>query len=103
MTISYSWLNDYLPTLDKGNKIDPEQLSTILTSIGLEVEKMNIIEEVKGGLKGLVIGEVIHVTQHPNADKLKLTKVNIGAENLLQIVCGAPNVAEGQKSCCSSH
>jgi phenylalanyl-tRNA synthetase beta chain len=97
MTISYSWLNDYLPTLDKGNKIDPEQLSTILTSIGLEVEKMNTIEEVKGGLKGLVIGEVIHVTQHPNADKLKLTKVNIGAENLLQIVCGAPNVAEGQK------
>jgi phenylalanyl-tRNA synthetase beta chain len=97
MTISYNWLNDYLPVLDEGKKIDPEQLATILTSIGLEVEKINTIEEVKGGLRGLVIGEVMHVSQHPNADKLKLTKVNVGAGNLVQIVCGAPNVAEGQK------
>ncbi|MDQ3552674.1 MAG: phenylalanine--tRNA ligase subunit beta, partial [Bacteroidota bacterium] len=97
MTISYNWLNDYLPALDEGKKIDPEQLATILTSIGLEVEKINTIEEVKGGLRGLVIGEVMHVSQHPNADKLKLTKVNVGAGNLVQIVCGAPNVAEGQK------
>src|SRR5215210_3367609 len=91
MTISYNWLSDYLP-----KKIEPERLSRILTSIGLEVEKMEAFEEVKGGLKGLLIGEVLDVQQHPNADKLKLTKVKAGSE-LLQIVCGAPNVAAGQK------
>ncbi len=68
----------------------------ILTSVGLEVEKMENFEEVKGGLKGLVIGEVLEAQQHPNADKLKLTRVNTGGEPL-QIVCGAPNVAAGQK------
>jgi len=92
MTISYKWLSDYLPV-----SIEPERLSKILTSIGLEVEKMQNFEEVKGGLKGLVIGEVLHTEQHPNADKLKLTKVNIGNSEPLQIVCGAPNVAPGQK------
>lgn len=91
MTISYNWLSDYLPV-----RIEPERLSEILTSIGLEVEKMEVFEEVKGGLKGLVLGEVLDVQQHPNADKLKLTKVDTGAEPL-QIVCGAPNVAAGQK------
>ena len=73
MTISYNWLSAYLPV-----KIDPERLSRILTSVGLEVEKMETFEEVKGGLKGLVIGEVLEAAQHPNADKLKLTKVNTG-------------------------
>src|SRR6478672_11508158 len=92
MTISYKWLSEYLPV-----KIEPERLSKILTSIGLEVEKMETFEEVKGGLKGLVIGEVLQAEQHPNADKLKLTKVNIGNGEALQIVCGAPNVAAGQK------
>jgi len=91
MTISYNWLSEYLPV-----KLDPERLSQILTSIGLEVEKMETFEEVKGGLKGLVLGEVLEVQQHPNADKLRLTKVNIG-ETVLPIVCGAPNVAAGQK------
>ena len=91
MTISYNWLSDYLPL-----KIDPERLSQILTSIGLEVEKMEPFEEVKGGLKGLLIGEVLEAVQHPNADKLKLTKVSVGGEPL-QVVCGAPNVAAGQK------
>ena len=91
MTISYNWLSDYLPL-----RIEPERLSRILTSIGLEVEKMEAFEEVKGGLKGLVLGEVLEVQQHPNADKLKLTKVSVGGEPL-QIVCGAPNVAAGQK------
>ena len=91
MTISYKWLSDYLPV-----ELEPERLSKILTSIGLEVEKMETYEEIKGGLKGLVIGEVLEVQQHPNADKLKLTKVNVG-HNELQIVCGAPNVAAGQK------
>jgi phenylalanyl-tRNA synthetase beta chain len=91
MTISYNWLSEYLPT-----SIEPELLSNILTSIGLEVEKMEVFEEIKGGLKGLIIGEVSEVSQHPNADKLKLTKVTIGGAPL-QIVCGAPNVAAGQK------
>ncbi|HYK57376.1 MAG TPA: phenylalanine--tRNA ligase subunit beta [Flavisolibacter sp.] len=92
MTISYKWLSEYLPV-----KIEPERLSKILTSVGLEVEKMETFEEVKGGLKGLVIGEVLHTEPHPNADKLKLTKVNTGTGEPLQIVCGAPNVAAGQK------
>lgn len=92
MTISYKWLSEYLPVT-----VDPERLSRILTSIGLEVESMHIYEEVKGGLKGLVIGEVLSTEKHPNADKLTLTKVNIGSGEPLQIVCGAPNVAAGQK------
>jgi phenylalanyl-tRNA synthetase beta chain len=92
MTISYKWLSEYLPVA-----IEPERLSKILTSVGLEVEKMETFEEVKGGLKGLVIGEVLHTEQHPNADKLKLTRVNVGSAEPLQIVCGAPNVAAGQK------
>ncbi|MCW3074036.1 MAG: phenylalanyl-tRNA synthetase subunit beta [Flaviaesturariibacter sp.] len=92
MTISYNWLSDYLPV-----KVEPERLSRILTSIGLEVESMEAFEEVKGGLQGLVIGEVLEAEQHPNADKLKLTKVTIGSAEPLQIVCGAPNVEAGQK------
>jgi phenylalanyl-tRNA synthetase beta chain len=92
MTISYKWLSEYLPVT-----VDPERLSRILTSIGLEVESMDNYEEVKGGLKGLVIGEVLTTEKHPNADKLTLTTVNVGTAELLQIVCGAPNVAAGQK------
>ncbi|MGK2862253.1 MAG: phenylalanine--tRNA ligase subunit beta [Chitinophagaceae bacterium] len=92
MTISYKWLSEYLPV-----KIEPERLSRILTSIGLEVESMNKYEEAKGGLKGLLIGEVLSIEKHPNADKLTLTKVYIGNGEPLQIVCGAPNVATGQK------
>lgn len=92
MTISYNWLCDYLP-----EAVDPEKLSKILTSIGLEVESLEKYESIKGGLAGLVIGEVLETCQHPNADKLKLTKVNTGAAEPLQIVCGAANVAAGQK------
>jgi len=92
MTISYNWLNEYLP-----EKIEPEKLSKILTSVGLEVESMEKYESLKGGLKGLIIGEVLTCMQHPNADKLKLTTVNIGQPEALKIVCGAPNVAVGQK------
>ncbi len=91
MTISYNWLSEYLPV-----KVEPERLSDILTSIGLEVEKMEAFEEVKGGLNGLVLGHVTEVSQHPNADKLRLTKVDVG-DATLSIVCGAPNVAAGQK------
>ncbi|MEP6701104.1 MAG: phenylalanine--tRNA ligase subunit beta, partial [Bacteroidota bacterium] len=92
MTISYKWLSEYLPVT-----VEPERLSRILTSIGLEVESMEKYEEVKGGLKGLIIGEVLSTEKHPNADKLTLTSVNVGEVESLQIVCGAPNVAVGQK------
>lgn len=92
MTISYKWLSDYLPVT-----VEPEKLSRILTSIGLEVESMQHFEEVKGGLNGLIIGEVLTTEKHPNADKLTLTTVNIGTDTPLHIVCGAPNVAVGQK------
>ncbi|HMR92038.1 MAG TPA: phenylalanine--tRNA ligase subunit beta [Chitinophagaceae bacterium] len=92
MTISYKWLSEYLPVV-----IEPERLSRILTSIGLEVEAMHKYEEARGGLKGLVIGEVLTTEKHPNADKLTLTTVNTGNGQPLQIVCGAPNVAAGQK------
>jgi phenylalanyl-tRNA synthetase beta chain len=95
MTISYKWLCEYLPGGEAA--VDPERLSRILTSIGLEVESMYQYEEIKGGLSGLVIGEVLTTEKHPNADKLTLTKVNTGGAEPLQIVCGAPNVAAGQK------
>lgn len=92
MNISYNWLSEYLPV-----KLDPDRLCRILTSIGLEVEKTEKFEDIKGGLQGLIIGEVIDVQQHPNADKLSLTKINIGTDEILSIVCGASNVAVGQK------
>lgn len=92
MIISYQWLMDYLP-----ETLSVAELSAILTSIGLEVEATEASEAVKGSLEGLVIGEVMTCEKHPNADKLKITTVNIGAEALLKIVCGAPNVAAGQK------
>lgn len=92
MTISYKWLNEYLPV-----EISAERLSTILTSIGLEVESKEDYVAYKGGLQGLVIGEVLTCAKHPNADKLSLTTVNTGGERPLRIVCGAPNVAVGQK------
>lgn len=92
MTISYNWLNDYLP-----EQIEPHELSGILTSVGLEVESLEKFESIRGGLEGLVIGEVLTCEKHPNADKLKVTSVNIGNGKPLQIVCGAANVGVGQK------
>ncbi|MDP3392343.1 phenylalanine--tRNA ligase subunit beta [Sediminibacterium sp.] len=92
MTISYNWLCEYLP-----DAIEPAQLSKILTSIGLEVESLAQYEKIKGGLAGVVIGEVLTCEQHPNADKLKLTTINIGKEAPLKVVCGAANVAVEQK------
>jgi phenylalanyl-tRNA synthetase beta chain len=73
MTISYNWLHEYLPVT-----VEPERLSIILTSIGLEVESFGQYESIKGGLQGLVIGEVLTAEKHPNADKLSVTTVNIG-------------------------
>jgi len=92
MTISYNWLCEYLP-----EKIEPEKLGKILTSIGLEVESLEKYEAIKGGLQGLVIGEVITCEKHPDADKLKLTTVNIGQTENLHKVCVESNVDAGQK------
>ena len=91
MNISLNWLKDFV-------KIDlnAEQVSEILTDIGLEVEGLKIYQEYKGGLKGLVIGKVKSCIKHPNADKLKLTKVDIGEKEFLQIICGAPNITNNQ-------
>jgi phenylalanyl-tRNA synthetase beta chain len=92
MKVSLNWLKEYLD-LD----LSPEKVSEILTDIGLEVEGVEEVESVPGGLEGLVIGEVVECGQHPNADRLSLTKVSVGSDELLSIVCGAPNVAAGQK------
>ena len=92
MKISYNWIKDYLDF-----DIDPRELSVILTGLGLEVEAMEEWESVKGGLKGIVIGEVITCSKHPDADKLWVTTVNTGGSQPMHIVCGAPNVAAGQK------
>ncbi|MEO6489442.1 MAG: phenylalanine--tRNA ligase subunit beta [Ferruginibacter sp.] len=95
MTISYNWLSDYLPTGSENP--DPQILSQIMTAIGLEVETMDTKQEITGGLQGLLVGEVITCEKHPEADKLKLTTVSTNNGKLLNIVCGAPNVAAGQK------
>ena len=92
MNISYNWLKRYIALKD-----DAETVAKILTSIGLEVGTVETVETIRGGLKGLVIGEVLTCVPHPNSDHLHLTTVNIGEGEPLPIVCGAPNVAAGQK------
>lgn len=92
MKISYKWLQQFIQT----NKT-PEELSLILTSIGLEVESLEKVQTIPGGLEGLLIGYVKECIQHPNADRLKICRVNVGEAEDLQIVCGANNVASGQK------
>ncbi len=92
MKISYNWLKNYIDT-----DLSVEEVSEILTDTGLEVEGIEEFESVKGGLEGLVIGKVTSCEKHPNADKLTVTTVNVGIGQELPIVCGAPNVAEGQK------
>jgi phenylalanyl-tRNA synthetase beta chain len=92
MNISYRWLKEYI-NLD----YTPEEVSAFLTQIGLEVGSMEEMETVKGGLKGLVIGEVLTCEKHPDSDHLSKTTVNVGTGEILPIVCGAPNVAAGQK------
>lgn len=92
MKISYNWLKNLIKT----NKT-PEEISLILTDIGLEVESLTKVQAIPGGLEGLTIGKVLTSIQHPNADRLKLTTVDVGSEQPLSIVCGAPNVAVGQK------
>lgn len=92
MKISYNWLKKYANT-----SLTPEQVAKLLTDCGLEVEHIEPFESIKGGFNGLVIGEVKTCIKHPNADKLSLTKIDVGGEKILNIVCGAPNVAAGQK------
>jgi len=92
MKISYNWLKQFIQT-DK----TPQELSLILTNIGLEVESLETVQAVAGGLEGLVIGHVLSCVQHPNADRLRVTTVDVGSSEALQVVCGAPNVAAGQK------
>ena len=92
MKISYNWLKEYIKT-----DLTPEEMAVILTDIGLEVEGIESFQSVKGGLEGVVIGKVKTSEKHPNADKLTITTVDIGSEKFLRIVCGAPNVATGQK------
>lgn len=92
MKISYKWLQQFIQTSKA-----PEELSLILTNIGLEVESLDKAQTVPGGLEGLLIGYVKECAQHPNADRLKVTRVDVGGAEDLQIVCGANNVAAGQK------
>lgn len=92
MKISYNWLRTYIDTT-----LPPDEMANILTNIGLEVEGMEPFQSVRGGLKGVVIGEVLSCSKHPNADKLTLAQVSLGDGEPVQIVCGAPNVAPGQK------
>ncbi len=92
MKISYNWLKQFLRV-----DWDAEKTGELLTDLGLEVEGIELVESIKGSLKGIVVGEVLTCEQHPNADRLKVTTVNIGGDLPLQIVCGAPNVAAGQK------
>lgn len=92
MNISYNWLKNYINT-----DVNPEELSKILTSIGLETGGVEEVQTIRGGLEGLVIGEVLTCADHENSDHLHVTTVNVGSGETLQIVCGAPNVAAGQK------
>ncbi|QYJ67626.1 phenylalanine--tRNA ligase subunit beta [Flavobacterium litorale] len=92
MRISYNWLKQFI-------KLDwtPDETADLLTDLGLEVEGVDTFESLKGGLKGIVVGHVLTCEQHPNADRLRITTVDIGTDAPVQIVCGAPNVAAGQK------
>lgn len=92
MKISYNWLKTLIKI-----ELPAEEVAVLLTDAGLEVESIEHFESVKGGLKGVVVGHVLECTKHPDADKLSLTKVDIGTGTPLSIVCGAPNVAAGQK------
>jgi len=92
MKISYNWLKQFLDI-----DLEAEKVGSILTDLGLEVEGIEIVESIKGSLKGVVVGKVLTCKKHPNADRLKVTTVDIGSGEPVQIVCGAPNVDVGQK------
>ena len=92
MKISYKWLKEYVDF-----DLTPQEIADALTSIGLEVDALDEVETIRGGLKGLYVGEVLTCEPHPNSDHLHVTTVNLGKGEPQQIVCGAPNVAAGQK------
>ncbi|AVR45783.1 phenylalanine--tRNA ligase subunit beta [Christiangramia fulva] len=92
MKISYNWLKQFIKLPDNA-----EETGKLLTDLGLEVEGITSFQSIKGGLEGVVVGHVLSCSEHPNADKLQLTKVNLGNGEEVQIVCGAPNIAAGQK------
>ena len=92
MNISYNWLKEYV-----NFDLTPDETAAALTSIGLETGGVEEVQTIKGGLEGLVIGEVLTCEEHPNSDHLHITTVNLGDGEPVQIVCGAPNVAAGQK------
>ena len=91
MKISINWLKEYVQT-----DSNPVEISEILTNLGLEVEKIESFESIKGGLEGVVAGKVIECVKHPNADRLKLTSIDLGNNQISEIVCGAPNIEKGQ-------
>jgi len=91
MKISNNWLKDYIKT-----ELKPERIGEFLTDIGLEVEGIDKFESIKGSLEGIIVGKVLTCEKHPNADKLNKTTVDVGNGKVLNIVCGAPNVAAGQ-------
>ena len=92
MTISYNWLKDYLDC-----ELSPAEIADALTSIGLEVDSLEEKEEIPGGLAGVVVAKVVECYAHPDSDHLHVTKLDAGGPEQLQVVCGAPNVAAGQK------
>ena len=91
MKISINWLKEYVETNSQ-----PEEISEILTNLGLEVEKLSLFESVKGGLNGVVAGKVLECGKHPDADRLKVTSIDLGDNEISEIVCGAPNIEKGQ-------
>ena len=91
MKVSYNWLKDYLD-IDK----PVDEVSEILTNLGLEVEKVEDFESIKGSLEGIIVGEVLSCKKHPNADRLKVTNIDLGEQGKFEIVCGAPNIEKGQ-------
>ena len=97
MNISYNWLKRYIDT-----DLTAEEVATVLTDIGLEVEGFAKIETVRGGLRGVVVGEVLTCTDHPDSDHLHITTVGVGAAEPLQIVCGAANCRAGLKVLCAT-
>lgn len=92
MKLSYNWLKDYLKC-----ELDPQQIAEIMTSIGIEVDSLEEQEQIPGGLAGVVVAKVLECVQHPDSDHLHITKLDAGGSELLTVVCGAPNVAAGQK------
>ena len=97
MEISLNWLKKYIDI-----DLSAQEVATILTDIGLEVEALEKVESIRGGLQGVVVGHVVECWDHPDSDHLHVTKVDVGAQEPLQIVCGAPNCRQGLKVLCAT-